>query len=414
MPALPQDSMTTAQPNAQYDTLLAGCEAVYSPEELRSRLASGKRLRVKLGMDPTAPDLTLGHTVVLRKLRQFQDFGHKAVLIIGDYTAMIGDPTGKSKTRPMLTPEEIRVNAATYLAQAGKVLDLSPERLEVRHNSEWLAKMSCADVIKLMAQMTVARLLERDTFAKRQAEGKEIYCHELLYPLMQARDSVEILSDVELGGNDQTFNNLCGRDLQRAAGQPPQIVMILPILVGIDGVQKMSKSLGNYVGVTDTPTDMFGKIMRIPDQVMRNYFDLVSDLPAEEITRLLDAPGANPRDIKEQLARRIISRFHSSEAAAAAAEEFRRMFSGGGGGLPDDVPDLAVPAAALADGRALPVELVTAAGFAASRSEARRIIAQQGIRLNGELVADAQSPMAIKDGDILQRGKRQYVRLRLP
>jgi tyrosyl-tRNA synthetase len=405
--------MTTPDKTTQLDALLAGCEAVYSPEELKSRLASGKRLRVKLGMDPTAPDLTLGHTVVLRKLRQFQDFGHKAVLIIGDYTAMIGDPTGKSKTRPMLTPEDVQKNAATYMAQAGKVLDLSPDKLEVRHNGEWLAKMTCADVIKLMAQMTVARLLERDTFAKRQAEGKEIYCHELLYPLMQARDSVEIQSDVELGGSDQTFNNLCGRDLQRTAGQPPQIVVIMPILVGIDGVQKMSKSLGNYVGVTDTPTDMFGKIMRIPDPVMRNYFELTTDLTAAEITALLEAPGANPRDVKEQLARKVITRFHSPAAADAAAEEFRRMFSGGGGGLPDDMADLPVPASAMVDGGALPLELLTAAGFATSKSEARRIIAQQGIRLNGELVSDAQAPIAIKDGDILQRGKRQYVRLRL-
>ncbi len=265
-----------AKVDEQLAVLLRGVEGVYTVDELRARIAGDRPMRVKLGMDPTAPDLTLGHTVVLRKLRQFQDFGHKAVLIIGDYTARVGDPSGRSKTRPMLTDEEIETNATTYLQQAGKVLDLSPDRLEVRHNSEWLQGMSCADVLRLMCQMTVARMLERDTFAKRQAEGKEIFLHELLYPLMQGRDSVAIESDVELGGTDQTFNNLCGRDLQRNAGQPPQIVMTMPLLIGTDGKQKMSKSLGNYVGVTDPPSEMFGKIMRIPDELMRNYFELLT------------------------------------------------------------------------------------------------------------------------------------------
>jgi tyrosyl-tRNA synthetase len=420
--------MTTHASVAEQRNILSrGCERVYSPEELAERLASGRPLRVKLGMDPTAPDLTLGHTVVLRKLRQFQDHGHQAVLIIGDYTAMIGDPTGRSKTRPMLTAEQIETNARTYLDQAGKVLDLSADRLEVRRNSEWLARMNCADVIKLMAQMTVARLMERDTFAKRQAEGREIFCHELLYPLMQARDSVEIASDVELGGTDQTFNNLCGRDLQRAAGQPPQIVMVMPLLVGIDGANKMSKSMGNYVGVTDPPSEMFGKIMRIPDHLLTNYFELLTDTPKEQVEELVDPARHNPRDTKEHLARLIIAQYHSSEAAEAAAAEFRRVFSGGGSGLPDDVVEIHVPPALLESdpvdaegkggtagkGRIAPVDLVTHCKLASSRAEARRLIAQKGFRLNGEIIEDPFAPIAIADGAVLQRGRRQFVRIRI-
>lgn len=397
----------------QLQTLLRGCEGVYAPEELRERLASGKRLRVKLGLDPTAPDLTLGHTVVLRKLRQFQDFGHKAVMIVGDYTAMIGDPTGRSKTRPMLTPDEVERNAQTYFAQAGKVLDMSPDKLEVHRNSTWLAKMTFADVIRLMSQMTVARMLERDTFAKRQAEGKEIFLHELLYPLMQARDSVEIRADVELGGSDQTFNNLCGRDLQRAAGQPPQIVMVTPLLVGTDGVQKMSKSLGNYVGITDAPSEMFGKIMRVPDELMASYFTLLTDLPDEQIAELCDPKRINPRDAKERLAKRVITQYHTGEAAEAAAEEFRRVFSGGGGGLPDDIPEVVVESAAAPDGRIGPVDLIVTCGFAVSRGEARRLIAEGGVRINGTVISDAFEPVAVKKDDIVQRGKRKFVRLRL-
>jgi len=398
----------------QIEVLLQGCEGVYTAAELEQRLAAGKRLRAKLGMDPTAPDLTLGHTVVLRKLRQFQDFGHKAVLIIGDYTAMIGDPTGRSRTRPVLTKEEIETNAQTYLAQAGKVLDLSEDKLEVRHNSDWLSAMTCADVVKLMSQMTVARMLERDTFAKRQAEDKEIYLHELLYPLMQARDSVAIEADVELGGTDQTFNNLCGRDLQRNAGQHPQIVMVLPLLVGTDGHEKMSKSMGNYIAVTDSPSDMFGKVMRIPDELMRSYLELLTDVPAGDIARLTDSSRSNPRDSKERLAKAIVTQYHSEGAANAAADEFRRVHGGrGGGGLPDDVPDITVPADKVQDGKIVPLDLILACSFEASRSEARRIVAERGIRLNGDVIEDALTPIQIRPGDILQRGKRRFVRLKL-
>jgi len=369
-------------------------------------------MRVKLGMDPTAPDLTLGHTVVLRKLRQFQDFGHKAVLIIGDYTARVGDPSGRSKTRPMLTDAEVETNAATYLQQAGKVLDLSPDKLEVRHNSEWLMGMSCADVLRLMCQMTVARMLERDTFAKRQAEGKEIYLHELLYPLMQGRDSVAIESDVELGGTDQTFNNLCGRDLQRNAGQPPQIVMTMPLLIGTDGKQKMSKSLGNFVAVTDPPSEMFGKIMRIPDELIRNYFELLTDVPELRIAELIDSARHNPRDAKEVLAKTIIALYHSASDAEAAAQEFRRVHGGGMSGLPDDIPEVTVPADKLRDGMTMPVDLIVECLGEKSRGEARRLVAERGVRLNGVVIEDANAPICVKTGDILQRGKRKFVRLR--
>ncbi len=398
----------------QLDLLLRGCDRVYTVEELTARLAAGKRLRVKLGMDPTAPDLTLGHTVVLRKLRQFQDLGHKAVLIIGDYTAMIGDPTGRSKTRPVLSKEEIDANARTYLAQAGKVLDLSEDKLEVRRNSEWLTPMTFADVIKLMSQMTTARMLERDTFAKRQAEGKEIYLHELLYPLMQARDSVAIEADVELGGTDQTFNNLCGRDFQRNTGQPPQIVMVMPLLVGTDGKEKMSKSLGNYVAVTDPPGEMFGKVMRIPDELMASYFELLTEMPEDEVAILTDLSKCNPRDVKEQLAKTIIAQYHSAGAAEAAAEEFRRVHGGSSGGLPDNVPDVTLPADKISNGKIAPIDLLTRCGFEKSRSEARRLVAERGVRLNGIAIEDAVKPIAVTTGDILQRGKRRFVRLVMP
>jgi len=394
--------------------LMRGCDRVYTPEELAQRLASGKRLRVKLGMDPTAPDLTLGHTVVLGKLRQFQDLGHKAVLIIGDYTAMIGDPTGKSKTRPVLTKDEVKSNAHTYMQQAGKVLDLSDDKLEVRYNSEWLSQMDFSDVIKLMSEMTVARMLERDTFAKRQAEGKEIHLHELLYPLMQARDSVAIESDVELGGTDQTFNNLCGRDLQRNAGQPPQIVMTLPLLVGTDGKEKMSKSLGNYVAVTDTPSDMFGKVMRVPDELMRSYFELVTSATPEQVEAWTNPATCNPRDAKEALAKLIIERFHSAADAHAAAEEFRRVHSSDGGGLPDDVPEVTVPADIISDGKVSPVDLLMSCLGEKSRGEAKRLLKEHGARLNGEVIAGLDEPIAVESGDVLQRGKRKFVRLVLP
>ncbi len=398
----------------QLELLLRGIDQCYTANELRDRIASGKQLRAKLGMDPTAPDLTLGHTVVLRKLRQFQDLGHKAVLIIGDYTARIGDPSGKSKTRPILTEAEVETNSQTYLQQAGKVLDLSPDKLEIRRNGEWLSTMNFADVLRLMSQMTVARMLERDTFAKRQAEGKEIFLHELLYPLMQAKDSVAIESDVELGGTDQTFNNLCGRDLQRAAGQPPQIVITMPLLIGTDGTQKMGKSLGNYVAVTDPPSEMFGKIMRIPDELMRNYFELLTDVPSEQVADLVGSGKHNPRDAKEELAKTIITQYHSARDAEAAAAEFRRVHGGGAGGLPDEIPDALVSGDRVKGGFISPIDLIVECLGEKSRSEARRVIAERGVKINGVVIEDPNAAIPIKTGDILQRGKRKFVRLRVP
>ncbi|KKM21946.1 hypothetical protein LCGC14_1630310, partial [marine sediment metagenome] len=286
----------------QVALLKRGTVEIYREDELGLRLteaaAAGRQLRVKLGMDPTAPDIHLGHTVVLRKLRQFQDMGHKAILIIGDYTARIGDPTGQNTTRPILDADAIEQNAQTYFDQAGKILDTSEDKLQVQYNGEWLAKLNLADIIKLTGSMTVARMLERDTFELRYKKGEPIGIHEFLYPLMQGYDSVAIKSDVELGGTDQTFNNLVGRDLQRLDGQEPQVVITMPILVGLDGKEKMSKSKGNYIGVTDEPADMFGKVMSISDEMMDNYFTLLTDASAERIAELTDGSKTHPKEAK--------------------------------------------------------------------------------------------------------------------
>ncbi len=395
----------------QLEILTRGCEHVYSVEELRKKLVrsrdGGKPLRVKLGMDPTAPDLTLGHTVVLQKLRDFQDLGHKAVLIIGDYTARIGDPTGRSKTRPILTPAEVEANARTYLDQAGKVIELSSDRLEIRHNSEWLSPMNFADVIRLAGQVTVARMLERDTFAKRHKAGVEIYLHEMFYPLMQAHDSVMVESDVELGGTDQTFNNLLGRDFQRNAGQEAQVVVIMPLLVGTDGTEKMSKSTGNYVGVSEPPSDMFGKLMSVPDPLMRQYFELLTRLSTAEIDRLLDEAQTSPRDAKVALAKEIVARYYDTAAAGEAEGEFFRIHGAGKHGLPDEMPEVAVTASMGA------VDLVVHCGFASSKGEAKRLMAEGGVRMNGDVLKDLQATVQIESGAVLQRGKRKFVRLKV-
>jgi len=392
----------------QMELLLRGAEHCYSAEELERRLAeagrTGKPLRVKLGLDPTAPDIHLGHTVVLRKLRQFQDLGHKAVLIIGDYTARIGDPSGQNATRPMLTDEQIKANARTYFDQAGRILDASAGKLEVRRNSEWLEKLTFADILRLAGQMTVARMLERDTFALRYADGVPIGVHEFLYPLMQAYDSVAIAADVELGGTDQTFNNLCGRDIQRGYGQSPQVVLVTPILVGLDGTQKMSKSTGNYVGVTEPANEMFGKVMSIPDKLMANYFTLLTDLPTGEIAALVDPAKTHPRRAKAALAGRIVAAYHDPAAAESASAEFDRVFAERQ--TPTEMPEVAVPA-----GPVGLVELIVAAGFAASNSEARRLIRQNAVSIDGEKISDVKARVAPKDGQILRVGKRRFGRI---
>jgi tyrosyl-tRNA synthetase len=388
----------------QLEVMRRGAVEIHTAEDLerkvRAAVGEERPLRVKLGLDPTAPDIHLGHTVVLGKLRQFQDLGHQAVLIIGDYTGMVGDPSGRSKTRPPLTVEEIEKNLKTYLEQVDAVLDV--EKLEIRRNGEWFSKMSFADVLKMAGASTVARMLERDDFAKRYKSGAPIGVHELLYPLMQARDSVEIRADIELGGTDQTFNLLAGRDMQRSLGQEPQVALTTPLLVGLDGTEKMSKSLGNYVGVTESAGEMFGKVMSLADTMMKPYFTLLTDLPGGEIEEVL---AGHPREAKERLGREIVTRYHSEAAADDAAAEFRRVFSEKK--LPSDMPEVKLPAKTI-----VIVDLLMLAGHARSRSDARRLIAGGGVSVDGEKIADIHADVSPPDGAVLQTGKRRFARLK--
>jgi tyrosyl-tRNA synthetase len=361
---------------------------------LAERLQMGRPLRAKLGLDPTAPDLHLGHTVVLQKLREFQDAGHTVVLIVGDYTARVGDPSGRSATRPVLSPEQIDANARTYLDQAGRVLR-TDDSLEVRFNSEWL-DMSMEDLFRLVRVPTVAQLLERDDFAKRMAAAEPVSLLELLYPVLQGYDSVAVRSDVELGGTDQTFNLLMGRSIQGAYGQPQQLVLTMPLLVGTDGVQKMSKSVGNHIGITEPPDEMYGKTLSLPDSALPQWYSLLlgSDVPAD----------LSPRDAKHALARALVERFHGADAAAEAAAAFERVFVARE--LPSDIEEAAV------DGDAVHLPELLATLFGGSRSEARRKITQGGVRLDGEPVTELDLPVDALDGRVLQVGKRQFRRLR--
>ncbi len=394
----------------QLRLLSRGTVEIFTQAELGQRLTdaakAGRQMRIKLGLDPTSPDIHLGHTVVLRKMRQFQDLGHKAVLIIGDYTARIGDPTGQNTTRPMLSPEQIERNAKTYFEQAGKILDTDPAKLEVRHNSEWLADLRLADTIRLAATMTVARMLERDTFEIRYKRGDPIGVHDFLYPLMQGYDSVMVRSDVELGGTDQTFNNLVGRDLQRVNNQPPQIVITTPILVGLDGKEKMSKSKGNYVGVTDTPADMFGKIMSISDAMMENYFTLLTALPVEQIAELTNSNKTHPKQAKVLLGKTIVAQFYGLAAAEAAAAEFDKIFAQGQ--LPEDMPECSLPSAPL-----LLKNLLTACKLVETSGEAKRMVQQGGVSIDGQKATDANAEVTPRDGMVIQVGKRRFARLRV-
>jgi tyrosyl-tRNA synthetase len=384
----------------QLNLLAQGCETVVTREELKKKLEQKRPLRVKLGLDPTAPDLHLGHSVVLRKLRQFQDLGHKAMLIIGDYTALIGDPTGQNKTRPMLSEGDIERNAKTYFEQAGKILDAAPDKLEIRRNGEWFAKMSFADVLRLASQMSVARMLERDTFEKRFEADITIGIHEFLYPLMQGHDSVMIRSDVELGA-DQLFNNLVGRDLQRDAGQEPQIVMILPILEGLDGVEKMSKSKGNYIGITESPKDMFGKTMSIGDDLMWKWYTLLFFKTPAEIAEL---KKGHPMEAKKALAHAIVTQYHGAAAADHAREDFEKQFS------KKELREIArlLP---VAPGEIWIVELIEKAHKFGSRSEIRRLIQGGGVSIDGEKISDEKARVAVRDGMILKVGKLIVVKL---
>jgi tyrosyl-tRNA synthetase len=383
-----------------------GAHEILLESDLKQRLALGRPLRVKAGFDPTAPDLHLGHTVLINKLRQFQDLGHEVLFLIGDFTGMIGDPTGKNVTRKPLTSEEVQVNARTYQEQIFKILD--PARTRVMFNSEWLGKMGAAGLIALAARHTVARMLERDDFNKRYTDGQPIAIHEFLYPLIQGYDSVEMRADVELGGTDQKFNLLVGRQLQEQYGQPPQVVLTMPILEGLDGVQKMSKSLGNYIGINDAPDEMFGKLMSISDDLMWRYFELLSFRPLAEIDKFRAdvAGGANPRDIKFLLGVEIVERFHSAGAAAAAREAFIARFQQGA--MPDDMPELTFSATA----GGLPVaNLLKDAGLTKSTSESLRMIAQGAVRIDGERIEDRNLHISPGNTHVFQVGKRRFARI---
>ena len=363
-------------------------------------------LRIKLGLDPTAPDIHLGHTVVLNKMRQMQDLGHQVIFLIGDFTSMIGDPSGRNDMRPALSREQIEANAKTYHAQASKVLD--PERTEIRYNSEWSEPLGAAGMIKLAARYTLARLLERDDFAKRFAAQHPIAVHELLYPLMQGYDSVALKSDIELGGTDQKFNLLVGRELQRHYGQEPQCILTMPLLIGLDGVEKMSKSKGNYIGITDAPGEMFGKLMSVSDTLMWSYFELLSFRSLDEIAvlkRECDA-GRNPRDAKVMLGKEIVARFHSSAAADAALAEFESRFKDGA--MPENMPEVTLATA----GAGMPIaQLAKQAGVVESTSEALRLIAQRGLKLDGDVVSDKGLVVAKGTTVVVQAGKRKFARV---
>jgi tyrosyl-tRNA synthetase len=392
----------------QIEQLKRGTVEIFSENELAERLAEAAKekhqLRIKLGMDPTAPDIHLGHTVVMRKMRQFQDMGHKAVLIIGDYTARIGDPTGQNTTRPMLSPEQIEKNAKTYIAQAGKILDTSKDKFEVRPNSEWLADLRLADIIKLTSSITVARMLERDTFEIRYKAGDAISMHEFLYPLMQGYDSVMVKADVELGGTDQTFNNLVGRDLQRINGQKAQIVITMPILVGLDGKEKMSKSKGNYIGVTDEPKDMFGKVMSISDDMMENYYTLLTDIPAEKIKELVNPQKTHPKEAKVFLGKTIIKQFYDEAATQAAAAEFEKVFSQKQ--MPQDMPEIKIPCESITAAKLLLVCMLVATG-----GEAKRLIAGGGMTIDGVKITDPNKSITPANGMIVRAGKLKFAKL---
>ncbi|RUO57822.1 tyrosine--tRNA ligase [Pseudidiomarina insulisalsae] len=383
-----------------------GTEEILIAEELKEKLEKGKPLVIKAGFDPTAPDLHLGHTVLINKLRVFQDLGHKVVFLIGDFTGMIGDPTGKNVTRKPLSPDDVAANAQTYKEQVFKILD--PAKTEVRFNSEWMAKLGADDMIKLAARQTVARMLERDDFKKRYSSGQPIAIHEFLYPLVQGWDSVELRADVELGGTDQRFNLLMGRELQKEEGQTPQTVIMVPLLEGLDGVQKMSKSLGNYVGITEPANDMFGKLMSVSDELMWRYYELLSFRPLDEIASFKQAvaDGANPRDYKVLLAKEIISRFHDEAAAQAAEQDFVQRFSKNA--IPDEMPELTLSS----DGGEIGIcHLLKEAALVNSTSDAMRMIKQNAVKIDGDKVTDTKLQVAAGTTAVYQVGKRKFARV---
>jgi len=396
--------------NEQMDLIRRGAFEIIPEDELVRKIERSintkEPLKIKLGCDPTRPDLHLGHSVVLRKLSQFQSLGHQAILIIGDFTGMIGDPSGRNTTRPPLTLEESRKNGQSYFEQAAKILDKN--RTKIVYNSEWLSKMSFEDVIKLASKYTVARMLERDDFTKRYKSGEPISLHELLYPLAQAMDSVAIESDVELGGTDQKFNLLVGRDIQREFGIEPQVILTMPLLVGTDGVEKMSKSYGNYIGISDSPKDIYGKTLSIPDNLINIYFELATDVPNDELVEIseyLSDSEKNPREMKRRLARTLVSIYHGEKAALDAEQEFDNIFINKG--VPDDVQEYSLEK----DSEYPILDLILRIGFAPSKQEARRLILQGGVTLDGDKVDDINAVIKPDTDKILKVGKRKFIKL---
>lgn len=405
--------MTTATPSEQLELLAQGAEEVISPQELLAKLERAieekRPLRVKQGFDPSSPGIHIGHAVGLRKLRQFQDLGHTVVLIVGNYTGMVGDPSLRSQTRPMLTEDEVMENARTYQEQIFKIVD--PDKTEVHFNGEWFSAMSFHDVMELAAKFTVARMLERDDFHMRYDDGNPISIHEFFYPLMQAYDSVAIEADVEIGGTDQKFNLLVGRKIQRDYGQDSQIVMTFPLLVGLDGENKMSKSLGNTVDITDAPNDMYGKIMSIPDASLPIYLRLATTLEAIEVDRRLknlEDPSFNPMDLKKFVAREVVTLYHGSDAATAAEEEFSRVFSRRG--QPEEMPEYRVPER----GKIWIAKLLAESGLARSNSEARRLLKQGAVYIDGERVTDEDLQLEVTGQLVLKVGKKRFLKLLPP
>lgn len=381
--------------------LLSGLTHIHTREEFARKIASGRPLRVKLGFDPSAPDLHLGHALVLAKVRQFQDAGHQAVIIVGDYTARVGDPTGRSKTRPSLEPEVIEQNAKTYTDQVFRILD--PKKTEIRRNSEWLGKLTCIDLLRLNAQVNVARMLERDDFSKRHQEGIPISLAEFQYPVLQGYDSVAVQSDVELGGNDQLFNNLVGRDFQRHAGQEPQVVLVTPLLTGTDGKQKMSKSLGNHIGITEPAGEIFGKVMSIPDETCSAWRDLLGSF-----LQLSAAAPSHPMESKKELAAAAVRRFHGEASAISARADFEAKFS------KKDLSSAEMASFSPSAPALTVAKLVQETGILTSNSEIRRLITQGGIKLDGQKLADPQSEVTLKTGQVLQIGKKTFLRIASP
>jgi tyrosyl-tRNA synthetase len=398
--------------NEQMDLIKRGVSEIIPEEELNRKLERSvkerKPLNIKLGCDPSRPDLHIGHSVVLRKLAQFQLLGHQAILIIGDFTGMIGDPSGRNITRPALSLEEARKNGESYLEQASKIL--SKEKTKIVYNSEWLGKMSFEDVIKLSSKYTVARMLERDDFTKRYKSGEPISMHEILYPLAQAMDSVAISSDVELGGTDQKFNLLVGRDIQREFGMEPQVILTMPLIVGTDGVEKMSKSYNNYIGISDTPKDIFGKTLSIPDTLIVNYFELATDISSEELSRIkiqLKDPSVNPRNLKRNLAKKLVSMYHSVQEADEAEEEFDRIFIKKE--IPDEVPEFKWN---LGNQSGI-LDLLMITNLAPSKGEARRLVLQGGVSIDNIKIDDINTIVDIADNSVIKVGKRKFIKIKL-